>query len=182
MRAATKFAIGVVCAVAAGAVLISRLPQVVPSSGYFDQPSSVALSGLGSNGERFYVGLAQLEVRQGDRVQLIALDGVPPTAEPVVARLRDTSSAIGVLQADQMDHLDAYKSLRGATMTAEDGPFQVLVVIAASGVDLSLSGPVLRFSINDGDAQAQRLLVNVLLCAHEAHPDTQCPTPEPPAA
>jgi hypothetical protein len=182
MRAAMKLAIGALCAVAAAAAFIALRPLSIPSTGYFDQQSSTALSGLGSDEERFYVGLAQLEVKPGDSVQLTGLDGLPSTATPVFARLSETSAAIGVLQEKLMDHIEAYKPLAGATLTARDGPFQVLAVLPAASTDVVLSGLLLRFSVNGQPVESERLLVNVLICSRQIHADGQCAPPNPPKA
>src|SRR4051794_34222588 len=116
MKASVRLTLGLVIVVAVavvGAFILLR-PTSVPTSTYFEQPSSAGLSGLGAIGERFYVGLIQLDVPATDTVRFLGVDGLPASADSLIVRLRDTDAAIGVLQESAMDHIDAYKPLAGA--------------------------------------------------------------------
>jgi hypothetical protein len=173
--------IGAVVALAIlGGIVATSVVLIQRESDYFDQPSRAGLSGIGDEGETFYVGLADLTVHPGDAVRLIALDGVPTSARPLAARLGDTSAAIGVLQERFIDHVSSYRELVGSTFTFDDGPFQILVLIPAGRQDVEFSLPTLSFSVNAGPSQRQKLVSRVRICSTVVHPDRLCEAPNPP--
>jgi hypothetical protein len=165
--------------VAIGAlVAVASRPDA--TSTYFEQPSSAGVSGTGKPGERLYAGLAQLEVRTGDSVELLAVDRLPTGTTTFVVRLRETDAALGVAHETFIDDPSAFRPLAGGTFGAVDGPLQVIALITANDRDILVSGPVLRFSVNGRPAEAERLLISVLICALGAHPEGPCGPPNPP--
>lgn len=181
MKAPRWLALGVVVAAlaAVGAfALLSSRPAA--TSTYFEQPSSTGLSGTGKPGERFYVGLAQVESAPGDTIRLLGVDGLPTGATALVVRLKDTDAALGVVQESLIEHPEIFHPLGANPLTSADGPVQIVAVIAATDVDVQVSAPVLRFTVNDHQPEGERLLVSALICAAARHPEGPCQPPLPP--
>jgi len=170
---------GVVLVVGVGA-LVALASQFGATSPYFEQPSSAGISGTGQPGERFYAGLVQVEVKAGDSIEFLAVDGLPTGSTTFVVRLRETDAALGVAPESLISEKGIYRPLAGSTFTANDGPLQVLALITAEDSDVLVSGPILRFSVNGGPARSERLLISVLICASGAHPEGPCGPPQPP--
>lgn len=181
MKAARWSLLGlVVVAVVAVAAFASLGSRSAATSSYFEQPSSAWLSGTGKPGERFYVGLAQLQATPDDSVQLLAVEGLPTEATALVVRLKDADAAIGVIQEHLIEHPEVFHALGGSRFTAGDGPVQIVAVIAATNTDVQVTSPVLRFRVNDRQAEEERLPVSALICAVAQHPEGPCAPPEPP--
>ena len=136
-------AIVAVAAVGGVAALASVLRPAAVDSDYFGPFESVAVTSPAGPGERVYVGVDPMEVKPGDRVKFVSVDGGPAVTRALAAALARTPGGIGVLRGKDLapGELDSYQVLPTAEWSAADGPIALIIEVVMPTATLTITGP-----------------------------------------
>jgi len=175
-------AIVAVAAVAGVAALATALRPAAVDSEYFGPFESIAVTSPAGPGERVYVGIDPMEVKPGDRVKFVSVDGGPAMTRALAAALARTPGGIGVLRGKDLAprELDAYQALPTGEWSAADGPIALIIEVVMPTATLTITRPELTFIVNDGPPQHVHFPVAARFCLPPPDGPVICDSPEPP--
>jgi hypothetical protein len=153
-------------------------------STYFDQSGADAESLAAIPGTHIVAGIGgPLEIRPGDHVQLLGLDtgsaDVARVLVTVASRMHDGYIATARLSEMTPEDLDGYAPLANQVFSSSDGPIAILLDVVVPDHDITILTPILKFSVNGGSHQQERLMTNVRVCSRPSNYD-DCPLIDPP--
>ncbi len=153
-------------------------------STYFDQSGSNSEGMAATPGTHVVAGVGgPLEIHPGDHVQLLGLDtgstDVARVLVTVASRMHQAFIATARLPEMSPSDLSGYEPLANQVFSSSDGPIAILLDVVIPNHDVTILTPVLRFSVNGGPPQQERLMTNVGLCSRPSELDP-CPAIDPP--
>jgi hypothetical protein len=164
------------------ALAATALRSAPADSTYFGPFNSVAVTSPARPGERVYVGVDPMQVRPGDRVKFVSVDGGPSVTRALAAALTGTPGGIGVLREKDLAprELDSYQALPTGEWSAADGPIGLVIEIVMPATTTTISRPELTFTVNGGPPQRIHFPVAARLCLAPPDGPTTCDPPDPP--
>ncbi len=170
-------------AAVAGVVLAAIALRSEPAdSTYFGPFDSVAVTSPARPGERVYVGVDTVEVKPGDRVRFVSIDGGPAVTRGLAAALTRTPGAIAVLREKDLgpQELDSYQALPTGDWSAADGPIGLVIEVVMPSATTTITLPELMFVVNQGPPQRIHFPVAARLCLPPPDGPATCDPPAPP--
>jgi len=180
-----RWAAGAIAALAAivGVALAATALRSTPvDSTYFGTFDSVAVTSPARPGERVYVGVDPVEVKPGDRVRFVSIDGGPAVTRGLAAALTRTPGAIAVLREEDLgpQELDSYQALPTGDWSAADGPIGIVIEVVMSTTTTTITRPELTFVVNGGSPEHIHFPVAARLCLPPPDGPATCDPPDLP--
>jgi hypothetical protein len=174
--------IAALAAVAGVAAIATALRPAAVDSNYFGPFEAVAVTSPAGAGERVYVGVDPMEIKPGDRVKFVSVDGGPAVTRALAAALARTPGGIGVLRGKDLAprELDSYQVLPTGEWSAADGPIALIIEVVMPSATLTITRPELTFTVNGGPPQHVHFPVAARLCLPPPDGPATCDSPDPP--